>query len=175
MMSGDERLTVDAFIALGSNLDDPVQQIRRALRQLDTLPGTRLCQSSSLYTNPPIGPQDQPEFVNAVAQVSTSLSAQDLLAALKSLEKAAGRRLTRHWGERVLDLDLLTYGSLVSADPILTLPHPGIAQRRFVLLPWLEIAPDAQLPDGRSIQSLLADAPAHPLHRLDARQHGTPD
>lgn len=165
-MTVSKARSVEAFVALGSNLRDPVQQIRAAFSALARLPGTTVAEASSLYANPPIGPQDQPEFVNAVARLHTTLTAQSLLAELKILEVAAGRQGARHWGERVLDLDLLTYADEESADPTLLLPHPGIAFRRFVLVPWLEIAPDARLPDGRRIAALLADAPAHPLRRL---------
>lgn len=165
-MAVSDARSVDAFVALGSNLGDPVRQIHAAFSALAGLPGTTVVAVSALYANPPIGPQDQPEFVNAVARLHTTLSAQTLLVELKRLEAAAGRQGTRHWGERVLDLDLLTYADEESADPALLLPHPGIASRRFVLVPWLDIAPDARLPDGREIAALLVDAPAHPLQRL---------
>lgn len=165
-MAVREGVPVTAFVALGSNLNQPAQQIRLALSALAALPDTTVVCSSSLYANPPIGPQDQPEFVNAVTQLRTMLSAPELLAALKALERAAGRQGSRHWGERVLDLDLLSYADQVSEDPVLTLPHPGIAFRRFVLVPWLEIAPDACLPDGRALADLLPDAPSHSLHKL---------
>lgn len=165
-MSAVSDLPVEAFVGIGSNLNDPAQQVRRAIDALAALPGTECLRASSLYVNPPIGPQDQPEFVNAVAHLRTTLSALALLAELKALELAAGRLGVRHWGERVLDLDLLAYADHINAEPTLTLPHPGIAQRRFVLVPWLEIAPDARLPDGRTLASLLASAPDHRLRRL---------
>lgn len=161
-------------IALGSNLGDPIDQIERALVALDHLPETRLVRSSGLYANPPMGPQDQPDYVNAVALIATRLRPQALLRALKALEQAAGRQSTRHWGERVLDLDILIIEDQQIDTPDLKVPHPGIAERRFVLAPWFEIEPDARLPDGRMIRDLLAATPDHPLRRIKpAAQGGT--
>ncbi|HQT42816.1 MAG TPA: 2-amino-4-hydroxy-6-hydroxymethyldihydropteridine diphosphokinase [Halothiobacillus sp.] len=154
---------VDSFIALGSNLGHPLAQLARAFQALDHLPHTRVLRVSQLYANPPMGPQDQPDYVNAVALLSTRLAPLDLLDALKALEHAAGRFATRHWGARVLDLDILTYGTETIDSATLTIPHPGISDRRFVLAPWAEIAPQIALPDGRRIADLLAAAPNHPL------------
>jgi 2-amino-4-hydroxy-6-hydroxymethyldihydropteridine diphosphokinase len=154
---------VTCAIALGSNLGDPVDQLERALAALDHLPGTRLVDRSGLYGNPPMGPQDQPDYVNAVALITTRLRPEALLRALKALEQAAGRQSTRHWGERILDLDILTIADQVIDMPDLQVPHPGIADRRFVLAPWFEIAPEARLPDGRTIRALLDATPDHPL------------
>lgn len=155
---------VEAFIALGSNLGQPVAQLLRAVAALNGLPDTKVCHVSKLYTNPPMGPQDQPDYVNAVAKISTRLKPSALLSALKALEQGAGRLKTRVWGARVLDLDILTYGDITLNTPELIIPHPGIAERRFVLEPWHEIAPCARLPDGRLIADLLSSAPDHPLH-----------
>lgn len=164
---------VHAFIALGSNLEQPVKQLAQAIAALDTLPETQLLRASQMYANPPMGPQDQPDYVNAVALISTRLPPVDLLKALKGLEQAAGRLSTRIWGERVLDLDILTYGSLVLNTTMLTIPHPGIAERRFVLAPWNEIAPETVLPDGRCVADLLLNAPEHPLHIVPNHEEGT--
>ncbi|MDA3876635.1 MAG: 2-amino-4-hydroxy-6-hydroxymethyldihydropteridine diphosphokinase [Halothiobacillus sp.] len=155
--------SVEAMIALGSNLGHPIEQLERAFQALDRLPQTSVERCSMLYANPPMGPQDQPDYVNAVALLVTRLSPGDLLNALKALEQAAGRYATRYWGERVLDLDILTYGDLIIDTRELTVPHPGIADRRFVLAPWHEIAPDAVLPDHRRIADLLAASPEHAL------------
>ena len=155
---------VHAFIALGSNLEQPVKQLAQAVSALDELPGTHVLRTSQMYANPPMGPQDQPDYVNAVSLISTSLTPSALLEALKGLEQTAGRLSTRVWGARVLDLDILTYGEIILNTSTLTIPHPGIAERRFVLAPWHEIAPDTRLPDGRSIVELLSAAPNHPLH-----------
>ncbi|WP_197490431.1 2-amino-4-hydroxy-6-hydroxymethyldihydropteridine diphosphokinase [Halothiobacillus diazotrophicus] len=162
---------VVSTIALGSNLGHPVEQLGRALQALDCLPQTSVLKRSKLYANPPMGPQDQPDYVNAVALLVTRLSPGELLGALKALEQAAGRYATRYWGERVLDLDILTYGDQTIDQPDLTVPHPGIAERRFVLEPWAEIAPEAALPDGRRIVDLLAAAPVHAL-RVIPDAHG---
>lgn len=155
---------VHAFIALGSNLEQPVKQLIHAISALDELPDTHVLRASQMYANPPMGPQDQPDYVNAVVLISTRLTPSALLEALKGLEQTAGRLSTRVWGARVLDLDILTYGEMTLNTPTLTIPHPGIAERRFVLAPWHEIAPDTRLPDGRSIAELLPVAPNHPLH-----------
>lgn len=154
---------VDAMIALGSNLGHPIEQLGRAFQALDRLPQTSVRRCSMLYANPPMGPQDQPDYVNAVALLVTRLDPHDLLDALKALEQTAGRFATRYWGERVLDLDILTYGDRVIDTLELTVPHPGLAERRFVLAPWVEIAPEAVLPDGRRIADLLTAAPEHAL------------
>ncbi|MDG1463392.1 MAG: 2-amino-4-hydroxy-6-hydroxymethyldihydropteridine diphosphokinase [Gammaproteobacteria bacterium] len=136
-----------AYIGIGSNLNDPVAQVRAACNALALIPETRLLAASSLYSNPPMGPQDQPDYVNAVAALHTRLSPRDLLSALLAAELAAGRDRNKfeHWGPRVLDLDLLVHGSKRVDEPDLKVPHPGIAERSFVLLPLLEIAPDLDI------------------------------
>jgi len=161
-----------ATIGLGSNLGNPVDQIERAVEAIDSLPLCRVRAVSGLYANPPIGPQDQPDYVNAVAEIETALAPVPLLRALKGLERAAGRSYTRHWGERMLDLDILTFGDREMDDPTLTVPHPEIANRHFVLAPWLEIRPEAELPDGRRVASMLEAVSGHPLRyvRAMARQ-----
>ncbi|MCC7258873.1 MAG: 2-amino-4-hydroxy-6-hydroxymethyldihydropteridine diphosphokinase [Gammaproteobacteria bacterium] len=137
-----------AYVALGSNLGDPVAQLERALGARAGLPGTRLVAASAFYCNPPLGPQDQPHFVNAAAGLLTQMSPEALLAGLKAIESAQGRRREAEdrWGPRVLDLDLLLYGSRCSAGPGLVLPHPGVAERNFVLFPLLEVAPGLRIP-----------------------------
>ena len=159
---------VPAYIGLGSNLGDPVAQLRRALAALERLPGTRLVAVSSFYGNPPMGPQDQPDFVNAVAGLLTTLPAEELLAALQAVEDAQGRRRDGpRWGPRTLDLDLLAYGDLRLDSEALTLPHPGLATRPFVLVPLQEIAPGLRLPGGASVARLAAAARRDGLARLD--------
>jgi 2-amino-4-hydroxy-6-hydroxymethyldihydropteridine diphosphokinase len=150
---------VPAYVGLGSNLDDPPAQLRRALDALAELPRTRLVASSSLYRNPPMGPQDQPDFVNAAAGLLTTLSPDELLAALQAIEDAHGRdRSGPRWGPRTLDLDLLIYGQLTMQTAALTLPHPGLAERPFVLRPLQEIAPDLRLPGGARLATVAAAA-----------------
>lgn len=160
---------VPAYIGLGSNLDDPAGQVRRALAALAAIPDTRLIASSALYRSPPMGPQDQPDFVNAVAGLLTRLPARELLSALHAIEDAQGRRRDgSRWGPRTLDLDLLLYDELHLDDADLALPHPGLAERPFVLVPLLELAPGLRVPGGPSIARLATAAGAGGLTRLGA-------
>lgn len=145
-----------AWIGLGSNLDDPLEHIERALQELDRLPLTRRLAASACYVSRPVGPTDQPDFVNAVAMVATQLSPLALLDQLQALEQRHGRVRQRHWGPRTLDLDLLLFADYRLAWPRLTLPHPELAHRAFVLLPLTEVAPELRLPDGRSVARLAA-------------------
>jgi 2-amino-4-hydroxy-6-hydroxymethyldihydropteridine diphosphokinase len=135
-----------AYVGLGSNLDDPVAQIERALLALDAIPDTELVCKSSLYRSAPFGPVEQPEFVNAVALVMTSLPAAALLGHLQAIERSQGRKTSVRWGPRVLDLDLLVFGDRSIDAPNLKVPHPGIGQRNFVLLPLREIAAELVIP-----------------------------
>ncbi len=138
-----------AYIALGSNLQQPIQQVRRALTELAALDGTRLILQSSLYQSAPLGPQDQPAFVNAVAGLLTQLSAFELLAQLQAIESRMGRQKPiQHWGPRIIDLDILLHGESRSDALELKLPHPGLMLRNFVLVPLAEIAPQLVLPAG---------------------------
>lgn len=157
-----------ATIGLGANLGDPVDQIERAVEAIDSLPLCRVRAVSGLYANPPIGPQDQPDYINAVAEIETALAPEALLRALKGLERAAGRSYTRHWGERMLDLDILAFGDRQIDTPGLTVPHPEVAHRHFVLAPWLEIRPEARLPDGAPLAGCLEAVVDHPLRFLRA-------
>ena len=145
-----------AWIGLGSNLDDPRRQVLDALRELDAADGIRLKTRSSLYMSDPMGPQDQPDFINAVAAVETQLAPRELLATLQAIEERHARRRERHWGPRTLDLDLLLYGDETIDHPDLQVPHPGIAGRSFVLLPLQEIAPGIGIPGKGSVEALLA-------------------
>jgi 2-amino-4-hydroxy-6-hydroxymethyldihydropteridine diphosphokinase len=136
-----------AYIGVGSNLDDPRSQVLRAISRLAELPTTRVVLTSPLYVSQPFGPVAQPDFVNAVVGVLTQLEPLALLAQLRSLEAALGRPEKRErWGPRVIDLDVLVYGRERRNDPELTLPHPGIVERNFVLYPLTDIAPDLDIP-----------------------------
>lgn len=147
----------DAHVALGANLGNPRTQVLAAIEALAALPQTRLLARSRLYLTPPWGVTAQPPFVNAVVQLDTQLSPDDLLAALLRIEHEAGRvRNGERWGPRTLDLDLLLYGDLVRDDEQLTLPHPRIAGRAFVLLPLAELAPDLEIPGQGRVADLLA-------------------
>ena len=145
-----------AYIGLGSNLDAPLAQVQGALDALGRLPLTRRVAASPCYASRPVGPQDQPDFINAVAAVETCLSPLALLDQLQALEQRHRRQRLRHWGPRTLDLDLLLYADVCLATPRLTLPHPHMASRGFVLLPLNDIAPALSLPDGRQVATLAA-------------------
>lgn len=130
-----------AYVGLGANLGEPREALRRALAELERLPGTRLVRASSFYRSAPVDAQG-PDFWNAVACIETQLGPYELLAALQQLEQAAGRERPYRNAPRTLDLDLLLHGSLRQDDPVLTLPHPRMRERAFVLLPLAEIAPE---------------------------------
>jgi 2-amino-4-hydroxy-6-hydroxymethyldihydropteridine diphosphokinase len=131
-----------AFVGIGSNLDDPVRRVREAFDELDRLPHTRLVNKSSLYRSAPLGHAAQPDFINAVAQLETGLSAERLLAEMQHVEEKHGRKRSFPNAPRTLDLDLLLYGKATIALPALTVPHPRMHERAFVLRPLLEIAPE---------------------------------
>ena len=130
-----------AFIALGSNLGEREAMIRQALEALAALPQTELLRASSLYDTEPVGDMDQPNFLNAVAQVDTDLAPRQLLWNLMLIERRLGRVRTRRWGPRVIDLDLLLHGDEVLDQPDLTVPHPELIRRSFVLVPLVELDP----------------------------------
>lgn len=156
------------FVALGSNLDQPERQIGLALRALSSLPCTRVLRTSSLYRTPPWGDLDQPDFINAVTRLETSLEPLALLDALLAIELQMGRVRTRRYGPRVIDLDLLMHGDAVVDSPRLLLPHPRMQERAFVMWPLAEIAPDLVLGAwGRA--AAIADAlPGDGIVRLPA-------
>jgi 2-amino-4-hydroxy-6-hydroxymethyldihydropteridine diphosphokinase len=157
---------VTAFVGLGSNLDDPPARIRRALRALAALPGTRLVRRSSLYRNPPSGFLEQPDFVNAVAGIETRLTARELLEQLLAIEQVHGRVRDQPDGPRTHDLDLLLYGALTVGEHGLTVPHPRMLERAFVLVPLAEIAPDAEVPGRGRISDLVRNVDASGMIRL---------
>lgn len=157
-----------SYIGLGSNLDGPEVQLEMALEALDDIPDTRLVKKSSFYRSAPLGPSDQPDFINAVALVDTGLTAGQLLIRLQTIENRQGRvRGGQRWGPRTLDLDLLLYGSRVIEEPELTVPHPGIRRRNFVLMPLLELAPELEIPGLGRADELLAAAGSAGITRLD--------
>jgi len=161
-------MTVRAYIGIGSNLGDPVARVQAAFGELQRLPDTRLAARSSLYGSRPMGPADQPDYVNAVAGVDTGLPAADLLQALAAIENRQGReRGVEKWGPRTLDLDLLLYGGQRIARPGLTVPHPGLHERDFVLVPLAEIAGDLEVPGHGTLSTLTGRCEPHDLVRLD--------
>src|SRR3989304_7711981 len=137
---------VVAYIGLGSNRADPGARITSALQSISRIPATTFLRCSSRYHSRPQGPRDQPDYINAVAQVDTRLSAGQLLECLLAIEKQQGRVRTRRWGPRTLDLDLLLFGDAVLHSDTLTVPHPEMHRRAFVLYPLHEIAPDIEKP-----------------------------
>lgn len=157
---------IKAYLALGSNLQDPVLQVKRAILELATLPSTRLIKASSLYRNPPVGIVDQPDFINAVVEIETSLSPSELLSALLDLEKRHLRIRREKNGPRTLDLDLLLYGNTIIKNDFLEVPHPRLKERAFVLLPLAEIAPSLVLPCGTAIDTLLTTVKTSDLELL---------
>lgn len=160
-------LTVRCYIGLGANLANPVQQLELAIAALRQVPHSRLVAVSSLYGSKPMGPQDQPDYVNAVAALDTSLSPEALLDALQNIEQSQGRqRKAERWGPRTLDLDILLYGEQIINTERLTVPHYGLKQREFVLYPLAEIAAELQLPDGTVLSSLLEQVPLNGLQKL---------
>ncbi len=155
------------YIGLGSNLAEPVSQLRGALAALADLPQTRLAAVSSLYASDPLGPPDQPRYVNAVAALDTGLTPLQLLDGLQVIELAQGRvRKDERWGPRTLDLDILLFGQHRIDEPRLQVPHYHMHARAFVLYPLAEIAGDLRLPDGGSLQALLDACPFEGLERL---------
>lgn len=148
---------VVAYVGLGSNQQHPVRQVRDAFRALAGVPRTRLMAQSPLYKSAPLGPPDQPDFINAVAALETALPAAELLHALQAIETAHGRvRGGLRWGPRTLDLDLLLYGDAVIRTPQLQVPHPGLPERGFVLYPLADLAPALDVPGHGTVKALLA-------------------
>lgn len=156
-----------AYIALGSNLSNPLAQIEAAFRALARLPETELTRRSPSYRNRAVGPGRQPEFINAVAEVLTGLDPYALLNAVKEIEAAQGREKdVERWAPRVIDLDIVLFGDLHMRDERLTLPHPEMHRRRFVLKPLSDIAPGLEIPGRGQLRDLLQRAPAHELIRI---------
>jgi 2-amino-4-hydroxy-6-hydroxymethyldihydropteridine diphosphokinase len=159
---------VTAYIGLGSNLADPVGQIKSARAAIKQINGVQELAFSSLYRSSPMGPQDQPDYVNAVMSVITELSPMDLLRCLQRIENDHGRiRTSERWGARTLDLDVLIYGEQIIELPDLNVPHIGLAERAFVLYPLHEVAPQLQVPGKGSLTDLLAKCPMNELKKLD--------
>lgn len=149
-------MMVTAYIGLGANLDDPAAQVSQAMDELARLPESRLTARSSLYISAPVGYEAQPDFINAAVEVQTRLAPRALLSALLDIEHHHGRNRSFRNAPRTLDLDLLLYGQAHFHEEGLTLPHPRMHERAFVLLPLLEIAPTLTLPDNGRADMLLA-------------------
>jgi 2-amino-4-hydroxy-6-hydroxymethyldihydropteridine diphosphokinase len=159
--------TAEAFVALGANLEDPVRQVRNAIAELRSIEQTQVLAVSSLYRTAPVGYADQPDFINAVAKLRTSLSPHELLDALHAIENRHGRQRSVRNAPRTLDLDLLLFGVRVVREDDLTLPHPRMHERAFVLMPLAEIAPDAAVPGQGPVAQLLAQVDRGGVEKFD--------
>jgi 2-amino-4-hydroxy-6-hydroxymethyldihydropteridine diphosphokinase len=157
-----------AFIGLGANLGEPRAQVRRAMTALTSIPETRLLSTSSLYRSAPVSVGEQPDFINAVAEIETGLGARALLDELLAIEARFGRRRDFPGAPRTLDLDLLLYGDQVIAEPELVVPHPRMHERAFVLAPLSEIASAAIVPGKGAVAALLADCKDQRVEKLSA-------
>ena len=154
-----------AYIALGSNLNTPLEQLKRALNALAQLPQTQLMAVSSFYRSKPLGPQDQPDYLNAAVEISTALSPLALLDELQRIENEQGRVRLRRWGERTLDLDILLYGDEIIQTERLTVPHYDMHNREFVIVPLAEIAPNLILPNGQKLAELADRFTVHQMEK----------
>lgn len=157
---------IDAFVALGSNLNDPVEQLKRAVEEIRGLAQSTLEAVSSFYQTPPWGKTDQPDFINAVLKIKTQLSAATLMDLFLGLENKHQRQRKEKWEPRTLDCDLILYGQEVINEERLIVPHPGMKTRAFVLLPLFEIAPDVLLPTGEKIADLLVQCDCTGIQKL---------
>lgn len=150
---------VPAYIGIGSNMDDPQWQVRSAFQALATMPDSLLIARSRLYRTRPFGPVAQDDFINAVAGMLTRLQPERLLTEMRAVETAQGRRRAERWGPRILDLDLLVFGDVKIKSETLELPHPGIAERGFVLAPLADVAPTLVVPGVGRVSDLLQALP----------------
>lgn len=166
-MNHAPEVSVTAYIGLGSNLSSPVRQVLGARKEITALTGITEAAFSSLYRSSPMGPQDQPNYINAVMAVYTTLAAITLLHCLQDIENQHHRVRLERWGARTLDLDLLLFGDQQIDDSELTVPHPGVAQRAFVLYPLREIAePSLSIPGQGFLQDLMLKCPSDGLEKL---------
>ena len=146
---------ITIYVGVGSNLHDPLEQATQAIQELSAHRHLRNLIASPLYQSKPVGPQDQPDYINAVVRIETQLGPHDVLDLLQALEQGHGRIRKRHWGERSLDLDLLLYGNAFIRTPRLTVPHTYMLERGFVLYPLADINPELLLPNGKPLKSYL--------------------
>jgi len=152
---------VQVFLSLGSNLGDRLGNLTMGMQSVAALPESSVVAVSSVYETEPVGLKEQPPFLNAVMAIATGLSPHDLLGALQTIENRAGRRRLRKWGPRTLDIDIVLYGELDFSDGVLSIPHPRFTERRFVLVPLVELAPLLVPPgcNGLTVRQLLAQCP----------------
>ena len=161
---------IRAYIGLGSNLGHPLRQILDAIEALKHLNNSQFVACSSIYSSTPMGPQDQPDYVNAVAAIDTHLTSFELLSALQQIEQTQGReRKGERWGPRTLDLDILLFGNEELLSDVLTIPHYGMKTREFVLYPLQELAPDLVLPCGDRVADLTAKCDRNGLQAISEK------
>lgn len=158
--------TINAYVGLGSNLDSPHQQISQALHELSEIAQTRLIKTSRRYESLAVGPGEQPNYINAVTLLQTTLQPHDLLDELQAIEQAHERCRDVRWGPRTLDLDLLLFGDQCIATDRLCVPHAYLTQRNFVLYPLADITPQLELPTGEVLESLLAHCSSDGLYPI---------
>jgi 2-amino-4-hydroxy-6-hydroxymethyldihydropteridine diphosphokinase len=142
---------VVAYVGLGSNLNNPLTQLHTAYKAIGKLPDSHLGDISNIYQSQAIGPQGQPDYLNAVVSLHTRLKPEQLLLELQEIENQQGRKRELRWGARTLDLDIILYGDLLIDTPLLTVPHKEMLRRNFVLLPLFDLNPDLMLPDGQAL------------------------
>ena len=158
----------DVFIGLGSNLNDPLSQLKRSVESLKNINGLTFIGISFFYRSAPMGPQDQPDYINAVVKIKTQLSAEKLLDELQRIENEQGRVRKQHWGARTLDLDILLYGRDEINTERLTIPHSGMSQRNFVLYPLNDLVDEKfEIPNMGKLDKLLASCAMDGITRLD--------
>lgn len=159
---------ITSYIGLGANLNNPVVQLVKAINALKSLPQSQFVAASPMYCSKPLGPADQPDYMNSVVKIETALSPEELLDALQKIELEQGReRKDERWGPRVIDLDILLYGNQTIHTDRLTIPHYHMGEREFVLYPLFDIDSDVTMPDGTAIRDLLANCPRNGLQRFD--------
>jgi 2-amino-4-hydroxy-6-hydroxymethyldihydropteridine diphosphokinase len=160
-------VTTTAYIGLGSNLSEPVDQVKNAIVEIEKIAKSQVKKVSSLYLSKPMGPQDQDDYINAVLALETALPAIELLDALQAIENKAGRvRKDNRWGARILSLDIILFGHDVINTDRLTVPHYGMKDREFVLIPLVEIAPSLSMPDGKSVNILSQNIANNAMTKL---------
>jgi 2-amino-4-hydroxy-6-hydroxymethyldihydropteridine diphosphokinase len=161
------------FIAIGSNLQQPLDQVNRAVTELAALPNSSLQAVSRWYRSNAIGPGTQPDYINGVAELNSKQSPMALLRLLQTIENHHHRKRLQRWGPRTLDLDVLIYGELTVDDPDLTIPHPRMLERNFVLYPLMDIAPDLVLHNGLALSEFITSCPSTGLHLVQNKSSNT--
>lgn len=158
---------VEAYIGLGSNLSGPQAQVSSAMQELNSIPETNVLKVSSLYISKPMGPSDQPDYVNAVAKISTNLSPERLLVELQGIEQSHRRqRNGQRWGPRTLDLDIILFGDIQMDSKTLQIPHYAVTEREFVLIPLQELQADLIIPGKGTLTDLIKQLPSYHLERI---------